>query len=125
MATLEPRHYTLASSKGVMTEASDGAGQRIKRSVAAFLGSFLFVVVTLLLWYVFNLATRVVITCLPGDDSCILRHFDWLQLHSSPYLYGSRYVDAFVTLATLVAAFSVAIRTFYPPDDFDRPAPNH
>jgi hypothetical protein len=83
----------------------------------------LFVMFTLSLWYVFQLMSRIVITCLPGGDACLLGWAPW-PLHwlvwpiaqPSTYLYGSPPLDAFVSLVTLLLALWPGIRIFFPPE---------
>ena len=101
-----------------MISQTNTAGRWARRSLAAFVSSVLFVAVTLAMWYAVNVAARVTITCIPGGDQCILR----TGIFSSaprPYLYGNRYLDVLVTLVSLAVGFSIAIRTFFPPDDLN------
>jgi hypothetical protein len=84
----------------------------------------LFVMVTLALWYVFQLMVRIVITCLPGGDACLLGWPGWpLQMlvwpvsNAARFLYGSAALDAIVSLVTLALALWPAIQIFFPPED--------
>jgi hypothetical protein len=83
-----------------------------------------FVVVTLALWYFFQLMVRIVITCLPGGDACLLGWPGWpLQMlvwpisNASRFLYGNAYLDAIVSVTTLALALWPAIQFFFPPED--------
>ena len=83
----------------------------------------LFVMFTLILWYVFQLMARIVITCLPGGDACLLGWAPWpLQMlvwpipHPSRFLYESAPLDALVSLVTLTLALWPSIRIFFPPE---------
>ena len=82
-----------------------------------------FVVFTMLLWYAFQLLVRIVITCLPGGDACLLGWAPWpLHLLVWPiptppqYLYGKGWLDAIVSLVTLAFALWPAIQIFFPPE---------
>jgi ABC-type nitrate/sulfonate/bicarbonate transport system permease component len=86
--------------------------------MTAFVSSVLFVAVTLFMWYAVNVAARVAITCIPGGEQCILQTGIFPST-PRPYLYGKRYLDVLVTLVSLAVGFSIAIRTFFPPDDLD------
>jgi hypothetical protein len=89
----------------------------------------LFVVVTALLWYAFQLLVRIVLTCLPGGDACLLGWAPW-PLHglfwpvasASRFLYGSAWLDGIVSLVTLALALWPALRIFFPADDLSAPA---
>ena len=88
----------------------------------------LFVMVTLALWYVFQLMVRIVITCLPGGDACLLGWPGWpLQMlvwpvsNAATFLYGSPVLDAIVSLVTLALALWPAIQIFYPAEDLTVP----
>jgi hypothetical protein len=92
----------------------------------------LFVVVTLLVWYFFQLLVRIVITCLPGGDACLLgwagwplHMFVWPIPNPSKYLYGNAFLDATVSLTTLALALWPAIQIFFPPDDLSVPPREH
>jgi hypothetical protein len=83
----------------------------------------LFVVFTLLLWYAFQLLARLVITCLPGGDACLLGWAPWplhllvWPIRDAPrFLYGSAGLDATVSLVTLAFALWPAIQIFFPPE---------
>ena len=77
----------------------------------------LFVIVTLLLWYFFQLLMRIVITCLPGGDACLLR----LWPDVPKFLYSSAPLDLIVSLLTLALALWPSIRIFFPPEDLSVP----
>jgi hypothetical protein len=88
----------------------------------------LFVIVTLVLWYFFQLLTRIVITCLPGGDACLLgwpgwplQMFVWPIPNAARFLYDSRVMDAIVSLVTLALALWPAIQIFFPPEDLTVP----
>jgi hypothetical protein len=88
----------------------------------------LFVVSTLVIWYFFQLLARIVITCLPGGDACLVGWAPWpLQMlvwpapTPSKFLYGSSSLDAIVSLVTLALALWPAIQIFFPPDPLDPP----
>jgi hypothetical protein len=88
----------------------------------------LFVIVTMLLWYFFQLLTRIVITCLPGGDACLLgwpgwplQMFVWPIPNAATYLYNNPYLDATVSLITLALALWPAIQIFFPPEDLSVP----
>jgi hypothetical protein len=83
-----------------------------------------FVVFALLTWYGFQLLTRVVITCLPGGDACLLQRQGWpltwlFWPAPSPqqYLYDRPALDFLVSLTTLALALWPAIQVFYPSSD--------
>ena len=91
----------------------------------------LFVIVTLVLWYFFQLLVRIVITCLPGGDACLLGWSGWpLQMlvwpvpNAARFLYGSPVLDAIVSLVTLALALWPAIQIFFPADDLGCPPPD-
>jgi hypothetical protein len=79
----------------------------------------LFVIVTLALWYFFQLLMRIVITCLPGGDACLLG----LWPNVPRFLYGSAPLDVIVSLLTLALALWPSIRIFFPPEDLSAPPP--
>lgn len=82
-----------------------------------------FVVFTMLLWYAFQLLVRIVITCLPGGDACLLGWAPWpLHMMVWPipnpprFLYGSPRLDAMISIVTLGFAVWPAIQIFFPPE---------
>jgi len=82
-----------------------------------------FVVFTMLLWYAFQLLVRIVITCLPGGDACLLGWAPWpLHMLVWPipdpprFLYGSARLDALISILTLGFAVWPAIQIFFPPE---------
>ena len=90
----------------------------------------LFVIATLAFWYLFQLLVRIVITCLPGGDSCLLGWAPW-PLHMlvwpipspSRFLYDSPTLDALVSVITLALALWPAIQIFFPPEDLGTDQP--
>src|SRR5690242_20095598 len=81
----------------------------------------LFVICTALLWYFFQLLVRIVITCLPGGDSCLLGWAPWPLYPlfwpvrtASTWLYNSRVMDAMVSLVTLALALWPSLQIFFP-----------
>lgn len=109
---------------------SAGAG---RRKLAGFgrvwldrLKPFLFVVSTLVIWFLFLSLARIVITCQPGGDPCMAPSAiqqGWAQLWPQAgetdakwrgYLYGNAWVEAFVSLVFLALAVWQGIRVFFP-----------
>src|SRR5262245_4887314 len=110
----------------IMTKNADGIVNRWIRHRSYT--PILFVITTLGLWYIFQLLVRIVLTCLPGGDACLLGWAPW-PLHklvwptpTAPrFLYGIPAVDVIVSLLTLALALWPAIQMFFPPDELDVP----
>jgi hypothetical protein len=88
----------------------------------------LFVITALALWYFFQLLVRIVLTCLPGGDACLLGWAHWpLQMLVWPiptppkFLYDSARLDAIVSLLTLALALWPAVQIFFPPENLEVP----
>lgn len=103
------------------------------------LKAFFFVIGTLVVWFIFQLLARMVITCLPGGDACVLRSsafapvkstwpvswfvwfvremLGWNSWTTSPaltqYLYNSKGMDSFVSFVLLALSLWPTILFFY------------
>lgn len=87
---------------------------------------FVFVVGMFAVWFLFDLLARVVLTCMPGGDVCVLKRPGWpLQFMVFPtqdpavpsYLYGHKSIDIIVSLLTLCLAIWVVFTVAFPPED--------
>lgn len=91
---------------------------------------FVFVVGMFAVWFLFDLLARVVVTCMPGGDVCVLKSPGWpLQFLLLPgqrpgqpvYLYNRWPIDLLVSLLTLLLAIWVVTTVLYPADDLSQP----
>jgi hypothetical protein len=82
-------------------------------------------------WFVFDLLARVVLTCMPGGDLCVLKLAGW-PLHflvvpasvppAAPrYLFNHWPVDFLVSLLTLCLAIWAITTVLYPAEDLSQP----
>ena len=87
---------------------------------------FFFVVGMFAVWFLFDLLARVVVTCMPGGDVCVLKRPGWpLQFMVFPsqdpavpvYLYGHKSIDIIVSLLTLCLAIWVVFTVAFPQED--------
>ncbi len=90
---------------------------------------FLFVIVMFAVWFLFDLLARVVLTCMPGGDVCVLKMSGWplqwlvfpAQHPAEPfYLYNHWPIDLLVSVLTLFLAIW-AVSTVVFPDDLTYP----
>jgi hypothetical protein len=81
-------------------------------------GAVLFVLATIVLWFVFGSLAQIVITCIPGGARCLLAN-DWRTWFVGNGTDTISRRDAILMLISLAIAAWAAVRIFFPAEDFD------
>jgi hypothetical protein len=101
-----------------LTTETGQAPQRPTRLGDRRFGAVLFVLTTIVLWFVFGSLSQIVITCIPGAGRCLLAEGwrTWFVGNASDAI-GRR--DLILILISLAIAAWAAKRMLFPPEDFD------
>lgn len=81
-------------------------------------GAVLFVLTTIVLWFVFGSLAQIVITCIPGAGRCLLAD-DWRSWFVGNGTDAISRRDTILMLISLAIAAWAAVRIFFPAEDFD------
>ena len=125
-------------ASGVTHEHQTATSSGDNRHIAKRFKAILFVLLTLLLWFLFALLSQAIVTAVPRVGECMREHgivgcatfaisapaenpssgtqVGNLQAENNP---PNRGVDVAVLILSLLAALWAAGRAVYPPEDFD------